>query len=377
MRRTPALIVGGGPAGAVAALALARAGAPHLLLERTRETGDAICGGFLSWRTLATLARLGIRPGGERIERVRLFAGERRVEAALPRPALGISRRSLDALLLGEAERAGAAVERGVTVRTADARAVRTADGSELAADALFLATGKHELRGLARPVESAADPTLGLRVRLPATPALRRLVGGAIELHLFAGGYAGLCLHEDGSANLCMAVRRSRLHAAGSPAALLAELAGEAPHLGERLAASSFGAPDAVANVPYGWRATSGAAGLFRLGDQAAVIPSLAGEGMGIAIASGAAAASAYLAGGAAASMRYQHELARTTRLPVGLASAIWRLAERPGLAAPALRLASLRPALIDGLARMTRIGDAAIDAATPATHMSARWTS
>lgn len=377
MRRTPTLIVGGGPAGAVAALALARAGAPHLLLERTRETGDALCGGFLSWRTLATLARLGIEPPGERITRVRLFADERSVEAALPRAALGISRRSLDALLLGTAERAGAAVERGVAVRAADRQAVRLADGAELTADALFLATGKHELRGLARPFEPGADPTIGLRVRLPATPTLRRLSGGAIELHLFDGGYAGLCCHEDGSGNLCMAVRRSRLHAAGSPAALLAELASELPRLGERLAASSPGAADAVANVPYGWRATSGTAGLFRLGDQAAVIPSLAGEGMGIAIASGAAAASAYLDGGPAASVRYQRDFARATRLPVGVATAAWHLAERPALAAPALALASLQPAFIDVLARLTRIGDAAIDAATPSTHMGPRWTS
>ena len=62
MRRTPALIVGGGLAGAATAIGLARAGLPHLLVERSRETGDAICGGFLSWRTLETLAGLGIDP---------------------------------------------------------------------------------------------------------------------------------------------------------------------------------------------------------------------------------------------------------------------------------------------------------------------------
>ncbi|MDD1451839.1 FAD-dependent monooxygenase [Sphingomonas sp. H160509] len=46
MRRTPALIVGGGLAGAATAIGLARASLPHLLVERSRETGDAICGGF-------------------------------------------------------------------------------------------------------------------------------------------------------------------------------------------------------------------------------------------------------------------------------------------------------------------------------------------
>ena len=55
-----AVVVGAGPAGSAAAIGLARAGAGVLLLERTRETGDALCGGFLSWRTLARLDALGI-----------------------------------------------------------------------------------------------------------------------------------------------------------------------------------------------------------------------------------------------------------------------------------------------------------------------------
>src|SRR5437868_7422217 len=95
VRRTPALIVGGGPAGASAAILLARAGLPHLLVERTRETGDALCGGFLSWRTLDSLRSLGIEPealGPARVTRVRLFAGGKMAEAALPRPAHAVSR---------------------------------------------------------------------------------------------------------------------------------------------------------------------------------------------------------------------------------------------------------------------------------------------
>src|ERR1700712_1819148 len=196
MRRTPALIVGGGPAGAAAAVLLARARSPHLLIERTSETGDALCGGFLSWRTLETLEHIGIRRGAlnrDDIRRLRLFAGRHEAEAWLPRPALAVSRWRLDTLMIEHAITAGAAVERGVAVRHAEERSVRLADDSEIAADALFLATGKHDLRGLARPVAVEDDPTLGLRVRLGPSQALDRLVGGTIELHLFDRGYAGL----------------------------------------------------------------------------------------------------------------------------------------------------------------------------------------
>jgi flavin-dependent dehydrogenase len=352
------LIVGGGPAGTAAAITLARAGIAATLLERQRETGDALCGGFLSWRTLETLAGLGVEAAALNpvpVTRVRLFAGGRTAESMLPRPALAVSRHRLDSLLLARAA-ATTGVEHGVTVRAAPATEVRLADGAVLHPDALFLATGKHDLRGLARPEAARGrDPTLGLRLRLPASPALDRLVGDAIELHLVDRGYAGLVRQEDGSVNLCLAIHRSRLTDAGSPADLVGVLGREAPSLGERLAFMTAGtAIDAIANVPYGWRARAGTAGLFRLGDQAGVIPSLAGEGMGIALASGVAAAAAYVRGGAAAGVDWQPRFARTVARPIGIAGFVRALAE--SRAAPAL-LPLARPWLIALAARATRV--------------------
>lgn len=363
MRRTPALIVGGGPAGAATALHLARAGRPHLLLERRRETGDALCGGFLSWRTLRTLGELGVSQ--EELNRnvvtsLRLIAGERVVEARLPGPAIGVSRRRLDSLLLARAEAAGAAVERGVSVRSVEGLTATTSDAEVLAAGALFLASGKHDVRGLARPEAARGeDPAIGLRVRLPPVPALRRMLVGAIELHLFDRGYAGLVLHEDGGANMCLATHRSRLHGAGSPSTLLRELAAESPHLGERLAfAPSDVTIDAVANVPYGWRARTGQPGLFRLGDQAAVIPSLAGEGMGIALASAASAAHAYLRYGPDGARHWQRRFARKTAMPLAIAGLVQGTAK--SRLAPILVSAARTPKLIEIVARATRMAHA-----------------
>src|SRR3546814_2220597 len=60
MRRTNPLIVGGGPAGAAAAMHLLDAGIKPIVIERKAAGRDALCGGFLSWRTVEMLETLGI-----------------------------------------------------------------------------------------------------------------------------------------------------------------------------------------------------------------------------------------------------------------------------------------------------------------------------
>jgi len=371
MRRTSALIAGGGPAGSIAALLLARGGATPLVLERSREPQDALCGGFLSWRTVESLAGAGIDPamlGGHAVRRVVLFAGTGRAESPLPAPAVGLSRLRFDALLLDAARRAGAGVERGVTIRSAEGTVLHTGDGATLAGDTLFLATGKHDLRGAMRDAAVGDDPAMGVRVRLAPHPALSRLVGDAIELHAFAGGYAGLVLQEDGSANLCMAVRRSRLRAAGDLPGLLRVLGGELPQLGERLAYIG-GAPaiDAIANVPYGWRTRSALPGIYRLGDQAGVIPSLAGEGMGIAIASAVQAAAHWQHHGPAGAPGFQRALRRRLHRPIALAELLRTLAEHPS-GHPLLLVGGRIPALVGAAARWTRIESVSRGSAKPA---------
>jgi menaquinone-9 beta-reductase len=356
------LILGAGPAGSAAAILLARRGANPVMLEAQREQGDAICGGFISWRTIQSLAELGLEAAelkGHPVSRVALFAGGKSASAPLPAGAMGISRRRLDTLLAAKAVAAGAGLERGVTVKSLEPDgSITLKDGSALRAQSLFIATGKHDLRGLGRERDEA--PTLGLRVRLAPHPSLLRAVGDAIELHLFDGGYAGLMMREDGSANLCMAVRKSALSRAGSdPTALLHQLGSESPALGERLAFMDD-APgvDAIAAVPYGWITRTTRPGQFRLGDQAACIPSLAGEGNGLALASGMAAAQHWLDRGAASAPDYQRAFAQAAWRPVTTAKLLWHAAESPQLAPTLLRATRALPSLAKLTAAMTRIG-------------------
>lgn len=353
------MILGAGPAGCAAAIVLARGGEGPLLVDRDAEPSDALCGGFLSWRTAERLRALGVDPetlGAHPLERLILFGDGRPAEIVLPRRAYGLSRRVLDGALRRAAIEAGTQVV-VETVRQVNGRHI-TGRTREWDVESLFLATGKHDLRGASRQ-RTSSNAALGLRLRLTPSPTLARRLTNTIELHLFDGGYGGVVLHEDGRANLCLAVRKSLLiGAGGDPAALLAKLAVTLPHFALRLEPgwleSDF---DTIGSVPYGWSAEATEPGVFRLGDQAAVIPSLAGEGIAIALASGIAAAEACLAGGANAAPAYQQALHKRVSGPMRWAGAAWRLAERPAIARWGLAAARLIPKLAERLVDATRL--------------------
>jgi len=352
------LILGAGPGGCAAAIVLASEGARPILLDRDAAAGDPLCGGFLSWRTAEQLRALGIDPealGARPVGQVALFAGGSELVTPLPSPAFGLSRRALDGALRDRAQVAGARIE----IDTA-----RGVEGLEVvgrrrrwSGDGLFLATGKHDLRGAGRPRPSH-DPALGLRLRLPASPERAKLLGGRIELHLFDGGYAGIVLHEDGSANVCLAVRKSLLaRSGGDPAGLLDDLAERHPDFAARLTGDRSAEIETIGAVPYGWIARTTEPGLFRLGDQAAVIPSLAGEGISIALTSGALAARTWLDHGAAGAALFQRRMAAEAAAPLRAAGVARTLAESPLGARVGVALARRVPAVLHWLIEASRI--------------------
>lgn len=305
------VIVGGGPAGATAACLLAKAGRPVLLLERDAGPRHKICGEFVGIEARSALAGLGIdiaRLGAASIDAVRLIHGRDVACSRLPFRGFGLSRKAMDEALLHKAEDLGATVARGVAVRsvaaTGDGLALDAGGFGRIDADALFLATGKHELRGARRAAGREPDGLIGFKMHFALCPAQRAALDGHVEIVLHEGGYAGLQMVEAGAANLCLLVHRERFARAGGRwEAFLTGLRRECPHLDRRLegAVALLEQPLSIARSPYGFvhrAAPDDPPGLFRLGDQVGVIQPFAGDGMAIAMHSARLAAETRLAG-------------------------------------------------------------------------------
>jgi geranylgeranyl reductase family protein len=163
------IVVGGGPAGAMAAAALAARGARVLLLDRSRFPRDKPCGGGIRagvWRRFPDLRSwMSARVAIHAVRRVRMESpGGARVVAELEGPLYFTFRRlEWDAALLERARAAGASVVEGARVvaveRSAGASTVRTVDGRAFTGRVLIGADGVNGVVARAVGLADGADP--------------------------------------------------------------------------------------------------------------------------------------------------------------------------------------------------------------------------
>ena len=340
---------------------------------------------FSAARLVDYLHQAGVSPldlGAATIRTLRLSAGSKTITASLPFEALSLSRHVLDAALLARAEENGSQILRGTAVESlipdGNHWIASLSGGDSIRTPNVFVATGKHNLRGFARSPSRQSD-LVGFKMHWQLTPAQFRALRNCMDLYLFPGGYGGLSIIEGGIANLCLVVRRSRLRIAGGWPRLLDFILRGNRQLRQLLDGGTalWPRPLAISPIPYGYLIRE-SGGLWCVGDQAAVIPSFTGDGISIALHSAALAAQIFLSGANAA--EYNRTLRAQLTRAMTLATSLSRAAVTGVGRTAALAALTLAPNAMRWIAASTRIpqsslvsGELLLQAARPVTRQNA----
>ncbi len=327
-----AVIIGGGLAGAATAALLSSQGRNVMLLEKEPVPHHKVCGEFISWEAVRYLKQLDIdlpSLGAQPIDHLHLGFGEYSVHTDLPFRAWSLSRLKLDQAVLAIAQERGAIVKLGCAATALKQESagwlIETTAGS-IHTPTVFLASGKSDLRGWPRPVAAQSD-MIGFKMHFHLQDDQTQALRCHVEMWLFNGGYAGMELVENDIANLCLLISKKQYKVCQKDwTCLLEALQRASPILKRRLdgAMPVWQKPLAVYGMPYGHlhRDKKEIKGLYRLGDQMAVISSFAGDGMAMALHSAFIAANCYLKGESGAF--YHEKIYKDFRKPVKMASMI-----------------------------------------------------
>jgi flavin-dependent dehydrogenase len=289
------VIAGGGPAGAVAALVLCRAGARVAIFDRARFPRHKLCGDTVNPGTLAILQRLGVAEaaGAHAISGMVVTGAHGvRIEGRYPKGITGraVLRRDFDHALLMAASAAGARIEEDALVRgpastdgSIDGLLVSSRAGAahRVQGRVVIAADGRHSR--VARSLHLAWHP-----------PAPRRWAVGAYfqdvcgltacgEMHIRQDQYIGVAPLPGALTNACV-VTGERAALRNPPQLLLTTLRAE-PALRERFADARLADRPVVLGPLAVDCIRGGVPGLLLAGDAAGFIDPMTGDGLHFAI--------------------------------------------------------------------------------------------
>lgn len=282
------VIIGAGPAGALAAYLLAPKNRV-LLIDQADFPREKSCGGCLSRGALSKLDRAGLRGlvtalNGNPIQFLEIAAAGLSAKISVPE-GLSVSRKKLDAALIEAAKQKG-------TVFLPSTKG--TLDSAKNDTIRIHLVQGKLESKVRAKTA-LICDGLSGTALRqlnhLSASIAPEALVGlstacesrgftdaDTIRMACSSEGYVGIAHREDRKIEVAAAVRPAALKAAGSSASLVEKILREAGcKIPEGLAEAKWlGAPSLSRR-----RAVLAGERFFVLGDAAGFVEPFTGEGM------------------------------------------------------------------------------------------------
>jgi flavin-dependent dehydrogenase len=310
-----AVVIGAGPAGASAAILLARAGWSVALVERQRFPRRKVCGECIAASNLPLLDALGIGPefarlAGAELRRVALMRGSETILAPLPaaeptshRYGRALGREHLDTLLASEAEVAGATMFQPWSLQAIEGEAGRfrlrvqpvgeAGAAVTLEAALVVAAHGSWEPLPFERAVLRKARKPSDL-FAFKANFRSSTIAADLLPVLSFDGGYGGMVVADGGLATLACCIREDRLERdreavpgerAGSvvEAILRRECAGVATAIE---GATREGAWLASGPIRPGVRLGAND-GIFRVGNAAGEAHPIVGEGISMALQS------------------------------------------------------------------------------------------
>jgi flavin-dependent dehydrogenase len=300
MKKYDVAIVGGGPAGSIAALNLNRLGFDVCLIEKKSFPRETLCGEFLSKEVTLNLKQLNLfqnflllQPNPITSFKFYFDNGEF-LETKLNFTAFGLKRGRFDAFLLASVKEKGIDVLQPVEVKAIQFRmnsyCIAIHDGSfliEIKADKVIAAYGRQNIldKKLNRKFLSSRSSLNGIKFHIDDS-AFHNLEKDTIKIFTSDSIYCGLNTVDENKVTICFLEKRnnSLMH----PREQLKKLMKTNKSFGKLFNESIFKILEELpvygtGNIYFGNRELV-KNGVYMIGDAAAVIAPLAGDGIGMA---------------------------------------------------------------------------------------------
>lgn len=269
-------IIGAGLAGSTAAYYASKAGFQVRVFEKDEQVSHKVCGEFLSAEAQQCLNSMGINLdhyNAAKINHFNLFAYNKKITISLENECRGLSRKSLDQIIIDKAKENGSEIIFGHNIKELD-----------FSEHKKIIATGKHD-----NPFHKRKGDTslIGFKMHYQLTKESSKRLKDQINIFLYEGGYAGLCFVENDIASLCFLLNKKIYKQnCKSYEDTLVYMKQQNSDLAFFLEGTKalWSKELSISNIPYGFVEQR----YFKdqvIGDQFAVVPSLMGTGMAIAL--------------------------------------------------------------------------------------------
>ena len=359
------LIIGGGPAGGLAALDCAKQGFNVLLVEQRTFPRWKVCGCCFNNQAQAILSSRGlnnliVNSGGLPLESLHLGLNGREASLLLPN-GYALSRESFDQALIDAAVKAGASTRFQVTAQVETAstgyRSVRLKDHqsgaiSHVRARVVLVAAGlSHRCLANNETAHTRIEKQSRHGAGCVVEDGSHHYPAGAIHMAIGDHGYVGLVRREDGLLNLAGAFDRDAL----------SQHQGAATTAQHVLNQAGFPVPEAIQEgqrwqlTPALSRSSELVAGerFLVMGDAAGYVEPFTGEGMAWALTAGSAVTPFVREGVHQWSEDLEARWKQALKLQIGrrqtLCRALSMVLKRPGPTAVLFELVRRWPALAD----------------------------